>query len=72
MQDETILRSIAKSLCWRISGFIILGIISYIFTGLWAESLIISGWFNGIRFVLYFFHERLWLRIKWGKKNTSK
>jgi uncharacterized membrane protein len=68
MINETLIRSAVKSLCWRISGFIILGIISYSFTGLWTESLLISGWFNGIRFVLYIFHERLWNKIKWGKE----
>jgi uncharacterized membrane protein len=68
MNSETILRSIAKSACWRITGFIILGIISYIFIGSWTESLLISGWFNGIRFVLYICHERMWNKIKWGRK----
>ena len=68
MNNETIFRSIVKSLCWRISGFIILGIISYIFIGKWNESLIISGWFNGIRFVLYIFHERMWNAIKCQSK----
>ena len=65
---DTKLRSIIKSLVWRISGFIILGFLSYIFTHKWSESLFISGWFNGIRFILYYFHERIWLKIKWGIK----
>ena len=66
IRHETRTRSFVKALVWRISGFIILGAISFVFTGKWGESLWISGWFNGVRFVLYYFHERVWLRVKWG------
>ena len=69
MKNETHIRSWVKSIVWRIAGFVILGVISYIFTGKWSESLLISGWFNGIRFLLYFVHERMWLKIKWGLKS---
>jgi uncharacterized membrane protein len=64
---ETARRSWAKSLTWRLSGFLILGIVSYAFTHKWTESIGISSVFNLIRFVLYFFHERSWLKISWGK-----
>lgn len=64
---ETRLRSLIKALIWRISGFIILGLISYIFTKKWGESLTISGIFNVIRFLLYYGHERMWNKISWGK-----
>ena len=65
--SETKIRSWIKSLVWRLFGFLILGIITFIFTGDWSESLFISVWFNGLRFVLYFIHERIWLQIKWGQ-----
>lgn len=68
MKTETKTRSWVKSLVWRLFGFIILGFITYIFTGNWTESLFVSVWFNSIRFVLYFVHERLWLKVKWGLK----
>ncbi len=64
---ETKLRSFTKSMAWRISGVFILGVIAYLFTGAWTESLKISSAFNILRFVLYYFHERMWLRIEWGK-----
>lgn len=66
MLAETKARSWAKSIVWRLFGFIILGIISFIFTGSWTESLLVSGWFNVLRFLLYYVHERLWLKVKWG------
>ncbi len=67
MYSETKIRSWIKSLVWRLFGFVILGSISYIFTGSWSESLVISFTFNIIRFVLYYFHERMWVHISWGK-----
>jgi uncharacterized membrane protein len=60
-------RSIAKSVSWRILGIIILGIIAYAVTGNFKEMTIITIIFHGIRLVLYYFHERLWERISWGK-----
>ena len=71
MGSETVLRSIIKSLCWRITGFFILGALSYLIVGKWSESLAIASWFTLIRFVLYVFYERAWLLIKWGKKNMK-
>lgn len=71
MKHETMLRSWVKSLVWRLFGFVILGFITYVLTGNWSESLLVSFWFNMIRFVLYFVHERIWLLIKWGIKNDN-
>jgi uncharacterized membrane protein len=65
---ETGIRSLVKSFVWRISGFIILGFITYAYTGKWSESLGISSVFNIIRFFLYYLHERFWDKIEWGKK----
>jgi len=65
--SETRTRSFVKTLTWRISGFIILGLVSFAITGKWGESLLVSGIFNLIRAVLYYSHERMWLKIKWGK-----
>ncbi|MBI3940466.1 MAG: DUF2061 domain-containing protein [Acidobacteria bacterium] len=68
---ETKARSWAKSVVWRLLGFLILGVISYLFTGNWSESIGISSAFNLIRLVLYYYHERLWLKIHWGREVTA-
>jgi len=60
-------RSIAKSVTWRIAGIFLLGIIAYAVTGNLKEMTIITIIFHSIRLVLYYFHERLWERISWGK-----
>ncbi len=60
-------RSLAKSISWRIAGIILLGIIAYAVTGNLKEMTIITIIFHSIRLVLYYFHERLWEQISWGK-----
>jgi len=60
-------RSWAKSVTWRVMGIIILGVISYAITRNWAQTTIITVIFHSLRLILYYFHERIWERISWGK-----
>ena len=64
---DTKKRSVVKSITWRVIGVIILGIISYLITGNWKEMTIITLLFHGIRLIMYYYHERLWERVSWGK-----
>lgn len=61
-------RSLAKSISWRIIGTIDTVIISYLITGEVSLALSIGSIELVTKMVLYFFHERLWNLIKWGKK----
>ncbi|WP_425555563.1 DUF2061 domain-containing protein [Flavivirga amylovorans] len=64
---EKPIRSIAKALSWRVIGTLDTLIVSYILTQeITVASLIASVDFL-TKMVLYFFHERLWNKIKWGK-----
>jgi uncharacterized membrane protein len=60
-------RSWAKSLTWRIVGVFILGAISYAITRDWGKTTIITVIFHAVRLILYYFHERLWEIIPWGR-----
>ncbi len=64
---QTSARAWAKSLVWRVIGVFVLGGISWVFTRNWAAVTLITLIFHAIRFVLYYFHERVWDRIEWGK-----
>ncbi len=64
--SETKKRSLIKSLTFRVLGIVTLGIISYIATGSWAETGLITILFNGIRIPQYYWHERRWNKISWG------
>ncbi len=60
-------RSIVKSFVWKTTGFITLATVSYFVTGSFKEMSIITILYHGIGIVLYYIHERVWERIRWGK-----
>lgn len=64
-------RSLVKSIVWRIIGFILLGAISWIFTKDIETATIVTVTFHVIRFFLYYFHERMWERSKWGQEKEK-
>lgn len=67
MALETHTRAWVKSIVWRILGIAILGIISWFATRSWKEMTMITLFFHSIRITLYYFHERVWERISWGR-----
>ncbi len=68
MQYETKSRSIYKAISWRTLATMTTAIIVFIFTG--AITLAITIGFLEVfaKMGLYFFHERLWQKISFGKK----
>ncbi|MEZ4810544.1 MAG: DUF2061 domain-containing protein [Allomuricauda sp.] len=65
--SESPKRSIVKSISWRIVGTIDTIIISWIVTGTLSLAFSIGTIELVTKMVLYFFHERVWNTIKWGK-----
>ena len=65
--NETNARSIAKALSWRAIGTFETFVISWLLTG----EIGIAGSIAGIQIiastVLYWFHERAWVKISWGR-----
>ena len=60
-------RSIVKAISWRILGTIDTIVISWFVTGEITVALSI-GFIEVItKMLLYFFHERIWNLVKWGK-----
>jgi uncharacterized membrane protein len=66
-KSEKPIRSIAKAISWRIIGTLDTLLVSYLLTG----KVVLAASIASIDFVtkmfLYFFHERIWNRIGWGK-----
>jgi len=60
-------RSWLKSVTWRIVGVFILGAISYAITRDWSKTTSITLIFHVVRLILYYFHERMWEGIAWGR-----
>jgi uncharacterized membrane protein len=67
-QKERFSRSLIKSVSWRIIGTLDTIVISYVITGRLAFALSIGGIEMITKMVLYVVHERIWNKIKWGKK----
>lgn len=65
--QENIKRSIVKTISWRVVGTLATVTISYLITGTLALAFSIGGIELVSKMVLYFFHERAWTNIKWGK-----
>ncbi len=65
--EEKIKRSIAKTVSWRIIGTLDTILISWIITGTIALAISIGAIELVTKMALYFFHERTWNTIKWGK-----
>lgn len=64
---EKPIRSIAKALSWRVVGTLDTLVVSYVLTGQISVAASIASVDFLTKLVLYFFHERIWNAIKWGK-----
>ena len=65
---ETALRSFAKAYSYRCCGTCATMIISFCFTGKIIVSLGIGATEMVVKPFIYWMHERVWSRIKWGRK----
>ena len=61
-------RSILKTLSWRIVGTLDTMALGWIITGSPLVGLKIGGLELITKFILYYIHERIWLRSKYGIK----
>lgn len=64
---EKPIRSVVKSLSWRTVGTLDTILISWFITGQLDLAFSIGSIELVTKMVLYFFHERIWNTIKWGK-----
>ena len=65
--SESPKRSIAKSISWRIVGTLDTILISWFVTGTLKMAFSIGMIELVTKMALYFFHERIWNVVKWGK-----
>jgi uncharacterized membrane protein len=64
---EKAVRSLGKVVTWRIIVTVTNFIGGYIASGSWKVGLGVAGFALIVNSILYFFHERAWNRIEWGK-----
>ena len=64
-------RSLLKTITWRITASLDTFIIAWIITGDWKIGGSIAGIEVITKMIIYYFHERIWNKIKWGKKGSG-
>ena len=60
---ESRLRSVAKAFTWRITATLTTAIIAFLVTGELGAAVAIGGIEFFAKFVIYYAHERAWVRI---------
>lgn len=64
---ETRARTVARMATYRFTAWVFTILWTYLFTGNIAQS---TGFATALHILLsidYYIHERIWLRIKWGR-----
>ena len=64
-------RSLMKTLTWRIIAFLVTILAVYIYSKDIKESLVIGISANLVKIFLYYAHERIWNRVKFGRIKQS-
>ena len=68
MQYSTKKRTLLKTISWRTIATLTTAVLVYIFTGEIAIAITIGGIEVVAKMLFYFGHERVWEKIKYGKK----
>ena len=66
---ETHKRTIVRMLTYRLTAWLFTILWTYLFTGDFASA---TGFATALHVLLsidYYIHERIWLKIKWGKED---
>ncbi|MBI4811340.1 MAG: DUF2061 domain-containing protein [Ignavibacteriales bacterium] len=61
-------RSLIKAISWRITGTIDTIIVSWFITGTFTIAITIGGIEIFTKILLYYCHERIWNKIKYGRR----
>jgi uncharacterized membrane protein len=62
-------RSLVKTISWRITGSSATFLIAYLLTGNFAVAGVIGVTQMISNTILYYVHERIWNKIRWGIGN---
>ncbi len=71
MVKEKHKRSIAKALTWRVTGTLDTFILSFLITRQLKFAVAISATELVTKIILYYFHERMWDKVKWGRTEAD-
>lgn len=64
---ETRARSIVKALTWRTGGLLITVGVTWAVTGRPGLAALVGAGDTLVKLFAYYFHERLWLKVRYGR-----
>ena len=64
-------RHLAKTITWRIVGTLDTILLGWLISGNWKIGAAIGGFEIFTKMVLYFIHERIWYKFKFGIKDEN-
>jgi len=64
---DTSKRSLLKAVSWKIIGFFIIFLLSYVVTKSLEKTFFVALTYHFMMLCLFYVHEKIWNRIKWGK-----
>lgn len=65
-------RSMVRSVVWRALGVLVLAVITYAFTRNWITTTMITAVHHTTFVLVYYLHERFWLKTKWLRDSRWK
>lgn len=68
---ETPVRSIAKAMSWQLTGLVSMTAIAWLVTGNLAASGGLAVLAAVVGFLMFFVHERIWARVRWGVRGSA-
>lgn len=69
---ESRIRSILKTISWRVTATLSTTLITYVITKTWRFALSVGAVELLVKMFLYYFHERIWNRTSVGIKVATK
>jgi uncharacterized membrane protein len=60
-------RSFTKSLSYRVFGTLSSFAVVYVITGKGSLATLIAFWETVVKVAIYYWHERVWDKIRWGR-----
>jgi len=68
---ESHLRSVMKGLSWRVLATVVTTVVVFFYTGEFTMAVLVGSTDAFAKIVLYWGHERVWLKIRWGRAIPS-
>ncbi|MES2006731.1 MAG: DUF2061 domain-containing protein [Patescibacteria group bacterium] len=68
---DTLKRTLTKTIVWRVIGTLITLMVTFAFTGEIKQATNITLVVAALLAVGYYFNERIWDKIEWGRRHHS-